>query len=304
MIDAATRVEAARARQTGIDYRRNTFNRQRGLGDVGRQHQATPIGTAQDGPLGVECELAMQDLEVDVVVLDELRDSIRDAPNFADPGQEDEYITVVIILSQQTADRVADAYRQKPLVAIADMLDPHRIRPPFRPDHRATIQVFGDAFGIEGSGHDDQLEIGTHRRLQLAHHGEGDVSLQMALVKFVEDDDADIVEERVVDDLTAENTFSKEPQAGVRSTFVLEAHAVADIATDVLTALARDKLGGGAGCDPSRFEHDDLTCTAEVGIHQRRRYAGRLAGPGCGGHHSGRSPPENGKQVRQNRVDR
>ena len=71
----------------------------------------------------------------------------------------------------------------------------HRFRQVFdrRPERRDRLELrsthgsryFSKEAGVEGGGHDRELQIGTRRRLELQGAGERDVAVEMALVKFI-----------------------------------------------------------------------------------------------------------------------
>ena len=61
--------------------------------------------------------------------------------------------------------------------------------------------------GIQGGGHDDELEVRSRGLLQIEGTREGDIAIQMALVEFVEENGGDVGELRVLEQLP-ENTLS------------------------------------------------------------------------------------------------
>ncbi len=113
----------------------------------------------------------------------------------------------------------------------------------------------GDRGGVEGGGHHQQHQFGPQRRAELQRQGQPQVGLQAALVEFVEDQAADARQIGVRLDHPGEDTFGDhlDPRPGDR----LAADAVADPGPDLLAQAFGQALGGGAGGDPARLEHQD-----------------------------------------------
>ena len=57
-------------------------------------------------------------------------------------------------------------------------------------DGAILAQVFGHRLGFQRGGHDDHFQVGPARLLQSLGQGQGHVAQQIALVKFIEEDDA------------------------------------------------------------------------------------------------------------------
>ncbi len=66
------------------------------------------------------------------------------------------------------------------------------------------------------------------------------------------------LEERVARQLAPQNPLGEEPEPGLRSAALLEAHAVADLSAGATAALGGDVLGRGPRRDAARLEHDNL----------------------------------------------
>lgn len=77
-------------------------------------------------------------------------------------------------------------------------------------------------------------------------------------MKLIEDHDAGVLKERITRKLPAEHALGNEPQARRRPPALLEAHAVADLATNCAAALTGDELRRRTRGDTSRFEDKHL----------------------------------------------
>ena len=125
------------------------------------------------------------------------------------------------------------ARRAAPRGGSGAVLERDRMRAALRGEHRGVAAGSArERLGVERRRHDDELQVGPHGLLQLAHDGEREVALQVALVELVEHDDADVLEERVVGELAAEDALGDEPEPRRGPAALLEAHAVADLAAD------------------------------------------------------------------------
>ena len=91
----------------------------------------------------------------------------------------------------------------------------HFMSLPLDPHDRAVVQETRDRQGIERGRHDDQDQVGAHLPPDLAQQRQRQVAIQVALVKFVEDDGADRFEERVGQELPGQDALGQEPQAGL-----------------------------------------------------------------------------------------
>ena len=60
--------------------------------------------------------------------------------------------------------------------------------PAFGEEDGGIVEEFGDWFGVEGCGHDEEFEVGADGLLDLAEEGDGEIGVEVAFVEFVEDD--------------------------------------------------------------------------------------------------------------------
>lgn len=76
-------------------------------------------------------------------------------------------------------------------------------------------------------------------------------------MEFVEDHQADALQRRVVLQAPGEDAFGHHLDAGARADLRLQADAVAHPLADALAQLGGQALGGGAGGQPARLQHED-----------------------------------------------
>ena len=96
-------------------------------------------------------------------------------------------------------------------------------------------------------------------------------------MELVQDDDPGVLEERIRDELAAEDALGDEPEPSGRAASLLEAHPVPDLAAYRPAALARHELRGRTRRDATRLEHDDSSIAGEAGIEEGRGNAGGLS---------------------------
>jgi hypothetical protein len=82
-----------------------------------------------------------------------------------------------------------------------------------------------------------------------------------------------------------------------------EAHPVAHRIADRLAQRRRHARGSGAGCEPSRLEHDDLPSLRPRLARQHERHARGLAGARRGHQHRHVARSKRGRKLRQRVID-
>ena len=92
----------------------------------------------------------------------------------------------------------------------------NRERAPLRFEDGAGRQVFLHAGDIQRRGHHHDEQIGPARFLDLQRAGEGDVAVEMALVKFVKKDGRNAGEIRIGEHLSEQDALGDIPNPGAR----------------------------------------------------------------------------------------
>jgi len=80
----------------------------------------------------------------------------------------------------------------------------------------------------------------------------------MPFVKFIENDDGDFAQQRIVDDPAGENAFGHETYSGVRAVNGLESYRVTCRSPDLLPHLLGDADGSQARCQSPGFKDEKL----------------------------------------------
>ena len=145
------------------------------------------------------------------------------------------------------------------------------MRAPARGEQFARREILLQRAGVERGGHDDEPEFGPVLFLKIESAGEGDVAVEMSLVKLVEDDRADAAQRRIGEHLAKQHAFGHEADACPRRADAIEPNLITDFVPKPNAALLRDTRREHARGESSRLEHDDLSVAGEPVIEQHLR---------------------------------
>ena len=126
--------------------------------------------------------------------------------------------------------------------------------------------------------HDDDLQIGPRRFLQPQRARERDVAIEMPLVKFVEENRADVAQLRILDQLTQQDAFRDEADARAFRDDVLEADLVSDFVAEPAIPLRRHARRKQPRREPTRLQNHDLAIAEQAVLEQDLRNLRRLSG--------------------------
>ena len=110
--------------------------------------------------------------------------------------------------------------------------------------------------------------------------GQCQVGVEAALVEFVEDQQTDTVQCRIVLQTTGEDAFGDHFDARVGPDLAVETDAIADGFTDFLPQFAGQAFRGGTGGQAPGFEHQDGLPRQPRLIQQGQGHAGGFTGAG------------------------
>ncbi|MNQ64002.1 hypothetical protein D3C85_784040 [compost metagenome] len=191
------------------------------------------------------------------------------------------------------------ARRERPPPALL-----HRVHAALAAHHRSAIQQARQALALQGGGHQQDLQrrLVAQQRPAVEAKGQGQVGVEAALVEFVEDHQADAFQRRVFLQAAGEDAFGDYLDARARADFRLQTNAVTDPFADLLAQLAGQALGGGAGGQAPRFQHQDGLPGQPGFVEQGERHAGGLAGAGRCLQHGFVAGSQGGPQVGQDGV--
>ena len=234
-LGARAGIETADARQPGIHYIVDSWNRQRGFRNIGGYHDAPPgarvenpllLGRGQPAKqrqyLGLSIQLAFQQLA-----------------GFADitlGGHKDQQVAAARRVGKDFFHRLYSGidiavlapffqqFGQRPVV------DFNRVHPSGNFNHRCSVEGLGKRFGVDRGRGDDDLQIRTlaAQQLQVA---EQIVDIQAALVRLVDNDRIVLPKRSVALNFGQQHAIGDELDVGVRRGLVGEANFTAHLAS-------------------------------------------------------------------------
>src|SRR5258706_377197 len=283
LLDLAAVAVALQARETRVHHVADPGHGERGLRDVGREH---------DAPAAVRLEYALlllgrepreqgQDLGVRRVVLSQ---RLRGLPDLALARQEHEH--VALTLARQVLRRVAD--RLVEIVVLVPGLDRmvtdlHRVDAPGNLDDGSAVEVLREPLGIDGRRGDDELEIRPPRE-ELLHIAEQEVDVEAAFVRLVDDQRVVLAQLAIPLSLGEPNAVGHDLDVATRADAVGEADLVADGTARLGLQLLGDAGGGGARGDSARLGMPDKAMDAAADVQTNLGQLGGLARAGFAAH--------------------
>jgi hypothetical protein len=116
--------------------------------------------------------------------------------------------------------------------------------------------------------------------LRVECESEPEISMQIALVKLVEEECGDAIERRIALQHARQDALGHDLDARPRTDAGVEPHAIADRFADRLTERCRHACSDCAGRNAARFKDDQAAIARPGFVEQGERYDGTLAGTG------------------------
>ena len=253
------RVVARHAGEAAVDDGRHAVDGERGFRDIGRDDDLARV-VARHGPiLRIRRQLAVQRQHQAIAQRLFVLHRLHRPADLVGAGHE----------NQQVARRPrrhprARARRHLPhrlaveVDALGQVLDADREHATLRREHLARREVIPEFAGIEGGRHDNELQVGPDRLLDLQRPREADVAVEVPLMKLVEDNRAHSAQHWLVRHLPQQDALGDEADArGLR-----HARVEPDLVTDRLPQRRADLLGHAfrqqPGREPPRLQYDHL----------------------------------------------
>ncbi|MEY9210640.1 hypothetical protein ABH917_000086 [Thermobifida halotolerans] len=294
---------AGDARGAGVHDVPDPRNRQRGLGDVGRQHHAPPGVRPEHAVLLGRGQPRVQRQDVDgvrtvlgVPAAQVLAQRLGGVADLALPAEEDQ--DVAGALGAQLVHRVADALDLVAVVGdgvgvIVVVRQRLRLQRPVAHldrvgaardlDDGGVVEVPGEALGVDGGGGDDHLQVGAAGQ-QLPEVAEDEVDVEAALVGLVDDEGVVAAQHPVPLDLGQQDAVGHELDEGVVAGGVGEADLVAHGLAQRAAQLLGDAFGDGARGQSPRLGVADLAEDAPAQLQTDLGQLGGLARTGLPRH--------------------
>ena len=292
--------------QAAVDDEADAGNRERRFGDVGGGDDAAQLGWSEDAILLTWCEITVQHEQGERVAAPGDADFVERALNFAHAGQEDEHVTGGGVgaagVTQQAQRFSGCAFRDRPIVIPFLITDIHGEAAAGGFEDR-TPEILRDRFGFERGRHDDQAQVraaGLDAPAECQRH----VTHQIAFVEFVEQDYADVREERVALQPAQQDALGDVCDARAWAEAFVEAHLIADDVPDGAIHFEGDAHGDAAGSDAARLQHDDELLAGDAVCKQHLRNLRRFAGSGWRDEHERSLFAPHERELRAQVVDR
>ena len=171
------------------------------------------------------------------------------------PGKKHQDVSAALGIDDQLFDAsVPGVWTRRPVHGA--IFDADLVAPPFGTHDRAIVEEPGDRLGVEGRRHDDQDQVGADFAANFAQKCQRKVAIQVALVKFVENDGPDRFKKRVVQKLAGEDAFGQESEPGSVRKPPVEADLVADLFAEGPSLLIGDPCRRGPRSHAAGLEHD------------------------------------------------
>ena len=262
LVDLLARRVALQAREPRVDHVVDAGDGERGLRDVGREHDPAARAALEDAVLllGGQARIQRQDLDRAPARLAQRLSGLAD---LALARQEHEHVAVAALagdLLDGLRDRLVHVHGLVVLVLRLEELGPvadlYRVGATRHLDHGRAVEESREALRVDGGGGDDHFQLGAHGDEAL-RVSQQEVHVQAALVGLIDD-------ERVVGaQLPVRMRFREQHPVGhdlhhrVGPRGVLEADLVPDQALRGAGKLVREAMGEAARGDAPRLRAAD-----------------------------------------------
>jgi hypothetical protein len=311
------RVEAREARprrmfehpgEARVHHGGHRGNRERRLRDVRREDHLAALASAHGAILFVRGEVTVERHEVHAEGLSEFLGGLHGAADFACAGKEHEDVTRGRRFRPGPHEDLANAGDnlglEGPIALGFLVLHGHGVRAASDMEHLHPEER-GDGRRIDGGTHDEDFEIAPGALTKGAHPGEGQVTVEVALVELVKDHRAHALERGIAGKPPEQNALGHKSHPRAIARPVLKAHGVANLAADGRAELFRHANGRHARGEATRFHDPHLAVVpvAPAGSEQRRGNACGLAGAGFRHQHHAAVLRHEGEELIEARID-
>ena len=122
---------------------------------------------------------------------------------------------------------------------------------------RTVVQIFRDRRGIESRRHDNDSEFGP-RTLQSLQQCQSEIAIQMALMKFVENNGGHALQIGIGKQSPGEYALSNKSQPSTRANRFFKPDLISNGLADLLAKFRCDSARGQSCCDAARFKHNHV----------------------------------------------
>jgi hypothetical protein len=267
------------AGSAGVDDVLDARHRQRGLRDIGGEHDP-PASVGLEHPVLLgrgQPGVQRQDLGVPQLLL---LQSVRGVADLPLAGQEDQHVAGRF--EGEFVDRVEDRLRLVVVLLKRPVAHLDRVRTAGHLDDRRVREVPGEPLRVDRGRGDDHLEVGPPGE-QALDVAEDEVDVQAALVGLIDDQRVVAAEHTVARELVQQDAVGHDLDQRRVAGVVGEPHLVADGLAEWGVQLLGDALGDRTGGQPARLRVPDQALHAQPQLEADLRQLRGLAGPGLPG---------------------
>ncbi len=234
--------------------------------------------------------------------MDAFAEKILGAADFGSTRQEGQHRAG--IGAQRGCDRIRHLPLQRCIGLAAEVAGLDRKGAALAGDDRRVAEQLGDARAIERRRHHQNTQILAQAGLGVARQRQAQISIERALVKFVEQHGGDAIEFGIVENLPREDSLGHDLDPGRARNLRTEANAIAHRLAGALTERLRHAFGTGPRRNPARLQHDDLLALQPGRVEQRQRHPRGLAGTRRRHQHRGVVAGQRVRELIEHDVDR
>ena len=172
-------------------------------------------------------KLAVQRSKEKVTLGGERRRSVHRFADFGSTGQKDQNVSADFS-GQELPHRRHHLRFERTIIRRGCILDGHLEELAFARDDGHVAEVSGDRGGVERGRHHHDLQIGPRGLAESPQQREGQIALQMTLVKLIEHDRSNPAQQRIADWPARQNALGHELQSRRASHHPLETDLVPD----------------------------------------------------------------------------
>ncbi|MNE15137.1 hypothetical protein D3C80_1080380 [compost metagenome] len=273
---AAGRLKPGHARQPAVDHNPHALDGQAGFRHRGRQHHlAASGGRRLDGPVLLALvQRAIESDDIDGWIAQPLVQPLRGAVDFALPRQEGQHRPRLFPQRQHHRPRHGILESLGDVTAQVTGLD--REHPTLGLDYRRPVQQPGHPDDVERRRHDQHAQVLAQHRLTLARQRQAQVGVQAAFMELVEQDRADALQRRVVQNHPGEDPFRDHFDSGPGADPALKPRAIADRLARLLPQTGGHSVRRRPCGQPPRLQNQNLAAAQPWLVQQGQRHDGRL----------------------------
>ena len=270
-------IEHRSACQPAVHHRLHPLDGQARLGNVGRQDHPAPHTASPPEYHVLRSSRHIAEQRENIQPRTRLRlDCLAHALDLAPPRQEHKDITIAAF---ERLAQCAQAGRCRVTwIGVLRHVDHvNRVLPAQGSDHRRLQQVC-ERLCIQCCRHHQQAQVFTQSGGNVQAKCQRQITDKTAFMKFIEDQQADAAQFRVILQTAQQQTLGQDLDPGGFRDLSLEAHLVADRAADLFAEQLRHAPCRHACSGPPGLEHQNAAPGQPLLVQQQQRDQRRLAG--------------------------